>query len=50
MGHEKRLGPLVTIRASCFGCSFYIGDTTWDTPSWCPVLESACVRQVGAKT
>lgn len=72
----KRIGPLLTIAASCDGCAYEhsesyvcqgdsgfrvfciylvaypvghpdggkarrVGDTTWQTPTWCPLLAAA---------
>lgn len=66
----KNDGPALSLKASCFNCSYErstryraqgdsgsdvecahpvanaqghksVGDTTWDTPQWCPLLSGA---------
>lgn len=69
---EKRSGPRVTVKLSCFDCTAVrsesyacqgdsgfnvtcsatgktIGDTTWETPGWCPLVTEEHAEEAARK-
>jgi hypothetical protein len=53
-GNDIDSGHSVSCTHPDIGGHRRIGDTTWDTPSWCPMLKlaikGACLQQLGPQT
>lgn len=46
-GFQVFCGSLDVIDQSAIGSRRHIGDTTWDTPTWCPLLAQAIADYKG---